>query len=105
MDRNKLKAIHEASKAKLKNFKFSLSAYRGQPIAAARLKIGSSTDAKYYRAKKEELKSHEEKGTWRVVPLPEGVKPVTSRWVNTDKYGPDGQLIKHKSRLIIRGFQ
>ena len=105
MDGNELKAIHEASKAKLKNFKFGLSAYRGQPIAAARLKIGSSTDAKYYRAKKEELKSHEEKGTWRVVPLPEGVKPVTSRWVNTDKYGPDGQLIKHKSRLVARGFQ
>ena len=34
-----------------------------------------------------------------------GVKPVTSRWVNTDKYGPDGQLIKHKSRLVARGFQ
>jgi hypothetical protein len=25
--------------------------------------------------------------------------------VNTDKYGPNGELIKHKSRLVARGFQ
>jgi Reverse transcriptase (RNA-dependent DNA polymerase) len=67
--------------------------------------LSGKADAKYHEAKKEELKSHEEKGTWRVVALPEGVKPVTSRWVNIDKYGPDRQLIKHKSRLVAKGFQ
>ena len=64
-----------------------------------------TADTKYHEAKKEELKSHEEKGTWNIVPIPEGVKPVTSRWVTTDKYGPDGQITKHKARLVARGFQ
>ena len=38
-------------------------------------------------------------------PIPEGVKPVTSRWVKTDKYGPKRQLLRRKSRLVARGFQ
>ena len=67
--------------------------------------MSGTGDAKYREAKKEELKSHEEKGTWEVVPLPEGIKPVTSRWVTTDKYGPDGKVTKHKARLVARGFQ
>ena len=34
-----------------------------------------------------------------------GVKPVTSRWVTTDKYGPDDEITKLKARLVARGFQ
>jgi hypothetical protein len=73
---DELNALHQKAKDNLKRFKFGLSAYR-TPLLE--LKLSSSTDAKYYEAKKEELKSHEEKGTWQVVPLPEGIKPVTSR--------------------------
>lgn len=53
----------------------------------------------------EELRSHEEKGTWTIVPLDKGIKPVTSRWVTTDKYGADGNVTRHKARLVARGFQ
>jgi hypothetical protein len=95
--------LHEAAKDKVKRFKFGLSAHREQTFPYLRLTKTANT--KYHESKKDELKSHEEKNTWKIVPIPEGVKPVTSRWVNTDKYGPDGQLIKHKSRLVARGFQ
>ncbi|KFZ24291.1 hypothetical protein V502_01231 [Pseudogymnoascus sp. VKM F-4520 (FW-2644)] len=105
IDESTANGLHEAAKGKLKRFKFGLSAYREQSVPPFELRLNGSHDVKYHEAKKEELKSHEEKGTWRVVTLPKGVKPVTSRWVNTDKYGPDGQLIKHKSRLVARGFQ
>lgn len=97
--------LSKTPKKRSKQFKFGLSAYYNHVIPSVSLKPNRSTDAKYYEAKKEELKSHEEKGTWKVVPLPEGTKLVTSRWVNTDKYRPDGQLLKHKSRLVARGFQ
>ena len=53
----------------------------------------------------EELNSHKGKGTWKVVPLQGGIKPVTSRWVPTDKYGPDGEVTRRKARLVARGFQ
>ena len=94
-----------ASKEQPKLPKFGLSAQIRHNRPCSALQISNKTDAKYYEAKKRELNAHEEMGTWKLVPLPEGVKPVTSRWVNTDKYGPDGQLIKHKSRLVARGFQ
>ena len=98
-------ATHEGSRKRIKKFKFGLSAYNEQALPPAKLNLSGPRDAKYYMAKTEELRSHDEKGTWKVVPLPVGVKPVTSRWVNTDKYGSDGQLIKLKSRLVARGFQ
>jgi hypothetical protein len=97
--------LHEASKDRIKRFKFGLSAFRKQATPLFELKLSSPADTKYYEAKKEELKSHKEKGTWKVVPLPEGVKPVTSRWVTTDKHGPDGKITKQKARLVARGFQ
>ena len=95
--------LHEAAKDKVKRFKFGLTAYHQQ--TPPYLTLMKTANTKYHQSKEDELKSHEEKETWKVVPLPKGVKPVTSRWVNTDKYGPDGQLIKHKSRLVARGFQ
>lgn len=96
---------HQAAKKSIKQFKFGLSAYHEKTTPPLEIRPTGSADVKYHEAKKEELKAHDEKGTWQVVPIPEGIKPVTSRWVNSDKYGPDGQLIKHKSRLVARGFQ
>ena len=104
-DDNEISARHQAAKDSLKQFKFGLSAYSEHGLQPLELKLRSTADAKYHEAKKEELKSHEEKGTWDIVPLPEGVKPVTSRWVTTDKHGPDGKITKHKARLVARGFQ
>lgn len=88
-----------------KGFKFGLSAYSEHALPALRLKLNSPSRAKYHEAKMEELKSHEDKGTWKIVPLRQGIKPVTSRWVTTDKYGPDGNIIRRKARLVARGFQ
>ncbi|KAH6675104.1 hypothetical protein B0J14DRAFT_562118 [Halenospora varia] len=79
IDEIEINARHQVAKNSLKRFKFGLSAYSEHFLPPLQLKISSSTDAKYYEAKKEELRSHEEKGTWQVVPLPEGIKPVTSR--------------------------
>jgi len=82
-----------------KRVKFGLSAYRDR-VPPFELNLRDTGNAKYQESKKEELRAHAEKGTWKVVPLPEGIKPVTSRWVNTDKYGPDGIIAKQKSRLV-----
>lgn len=97
--------LQEPAKDRLKRFKFALSAYSSRDVPQLMLVPDKSKDARYWESKQAELRSHEEKGTWRVVPLPTGIRPVTSRWVNTDKYGPDGHLLKHKSRLVARGFQ
>lgn len=50
-------------------------------------------------AMREELKSHEENSTWKLVNLPPGRKTVKSKWVYT--YKGDG---RHKARLVAKGF-
>lgn len=99
------KEKHQLARDSIGQSKFGLSAYNRKTTPLLEMKPGSATDDKYYDAKIEELKSHQEKGTWQIVPTPDDVKPVTSRWVNTTKFGPEGQFIKHKSRLVARGFQ
>ena len=45
-----------------------------------------------------------ENDTWDLVPLPKGQKLVRCKWVYRTKYGPDGKVDKHKSRLVAKGF-
>lgn len=52
------------------------------------------SDATCQESKKEELRSHAKRDTWAAIPLLEGVKSVTCPWVNTDKYGPNGEITK-----------
>jgi hypothetical protein len=43
--------------------------------------------------------------TWDTVPTPTDVRPITSKLVFKRKYGPDGQVFRHKARLVAGGFQ
>jgi hypothetical protein len=55
---------------------------------------------------KEELKSHEENGTWivqEISQVPRGCKPIPGKWVFKRKELPDGGT-RYKARLVIRGF-
>ena len=37
--------------------------------------------------------------------LPPGVKPLTTKWIFKIKRGEQGQIIKFKARLCVRGFE
>ena len=43
-------------------------------------------------------------GTWKLVDLPLGTKPIGCKWVYKNKYKEDGSLDKHKARLVAKGF-
>jgi hypothetical protein len=68
-DSDDIKAGQPVVEGSRKGVKFGLSAYCDHALPALRLKPNSTSRAKYHEAKIEELKSHEEKGTWKVVPL------------------------------------
>nr|KYP45413.1 hypothetical protein KK1_033046 [Cajanus cajan] len=42
--------------------------------------------------------------TWDLVSLPPGRKAITCKWIFKNKYKPDGSILKHKARLVARGF-
>ncbi|CAI7809501.1 unnamed protein product, partial [Closterium sp. NIES-53] len=52
-----------------------------------------------------EFNSLTENGTWELVELPEGRRPISSKWVFKAKSGADGALERFKSRLVAKGFQ
>ena len=43
-------------------------------------------------------------GTWDLVPLPNGKKPIGCRWVYTVKFNPDGSIARLKARLVDKGY-
>ena len=52
----------------------------------------------------QELKFVEHNRTWELVPLLDGHCPITLKWVFKLKKDKLGAVIKHKARLVARGF-
>ncbi|GJP49199.1 hypothetical protein CLOM_g8439 [Closterium sp. NIES-68] len=60
---------------------------------------------KWKASEDEEFGSLIENETWDLCDLPPGKKAITSKMIYRHKYGPEGELIRYKSRLVARGFQ
>jgi hypothetical protein len=65
----------------------------------------SGPDAHHWKlAIEEELKSHQQHGTWTCVARPAGRRLVGSTWVFKIKRGENGEIIRYKARLCAQGF-
>ena len=51
-----------------------------------------------------ELDSIHKNGTWELVPLPEGRRPIGSKWVYKIKRKADGSIDRYKARLVAKGY-
>jgi hypothetical protein len=61
-------------------------------------------DPERQAAMKEELRSVEKNGTWELVPPCPGHWPICLKWVFKLKRDEHGAVIRHKARLVARGF-
>ena len=52
----------------------------------------------------EEIRALEKNGTWEVMNLPRGKKPMGCKWVFTMKYKADGTVEWYKAHLVAKGF-
>ena len=52
----------------------------------------------------EEMKAIEENETWQLVDPPSGCHPISLKWVYKVKRDELGAIVKHKARLVARGF-
>ena len=59
---------------------------------------------KWKEAVMEEIRALEKNGTWEVMNLPRGKKPMGCKWVFTVKYKVDGTIERYKARLVAKGF-
>ncbi|KAJ3527698.1 hypothetical protein NMY22_g9685 [Coprinellus aureogranulatus] len=55
-------------------------------------------------AKDDELNSLKKNQVYEVVPIPQGVKPITSKAVLRIKLDANGNIVKYKVRFVARGF-
>ena len=51
-----------------------------------------------------EIESIEKNLTWSLVKLPVGHKAIGLKWVFKLKKDSDGEIIKHKARLVVKGY-
>jgi hypothetical protein len=52
----------------------------------------------------EEINSVERNRTWELADLPQGHRAITLKWVYKLKRNEAGEIVKHKARLVARGF-
>ena len=51
-----------------------------------------------------EMESMYSNSVWKLVDLPEGVKPIGCKWIYKRKRGVDGKVETFKARLVAKGF-
>ena len=66
--------------------------------------LASPERAKWMDAMDKEMNSLHMNDVWDLVKLPKDRKAVGSKWVFKLKVGSDGQVERHKARLVAQGF-
>ena len=66
--------------------------------------VGSSDANLWRKAMDAEIGSMDKNGVWTLVDLPEGVKPIGSKWIFKRKRGTDGNVETYKARLVAKGY-
>ena len=66
--------------------------------------MGSSDANLWQKAMDAEIRSMDKNSVWTLVDLPEGVKPIGSKWIFKRKRGPDGNVETYKARLVAKGY-
>jgi hypothetical protein len=61
-------------------------------------------DPSWRRAMLVEMKSIEENDTWCLADLPSGRRAIGLKWMFKVKRDVDGNLVKHKARLVVKGY-
>ncbi|KAI3701667.1 hypothetical protein L6452_26909 [Arctium lappa] len=64
----------------------------------------ATQDEKWRNAMHQEIKALEKNGTWTLEELPEGKRPIDSKWVYKTKFKSNGEVERYKARLVAKGF-
>ena len=59
---------------------------------------------RWAKAIHEEMRALQKNGTWKLVDLPPGKKPMGCKWVFTIIHNADGTVERYKARVVAKGF-
>lgn len=84
-----------------------LGATKANPLEPLTVDQALSSPQKDYwqKAMNDEYASLMANNTYQLVPCPPGVKPIPCKWVLTVKRNATGDIVRHKARIVIKGFK
>ena len=85
------------------HFAFVLSAISDDPRSVK--EVVNSKECKLWKnAMVEEMEALDKNEAWDLVELPDGRKPIGSKWVFKKKLNAVGKVEKYKARLVAKGY-
>lgn len=66
--------------------------------------LEAAENPEWEEAMDKEIQSIEKNGTWNLSKLPAGHKAIGLKWVFKLKKNADGEIVKHKVRLVAKGY-
>lgn len=66
--------------------------------------IEDSNSDKWIKAMNQEYKSIQDNKVWELVPLLEGVKPISCKWIFKTKGDSNGNVERYNARLVAKGY-
>nr|GEW92606.1 hypothetical protein [Tanacetum cinerariifolium] len=63
------------------------------------------TDPAWIESMQEELHQFIKFDVWELVPSPDGIKPLTLKWLFKNKHDEENTVIRNKTRLVVRGYR
>ena len=61
-------------------------------------------ESEWRRAMKFEMEAVEKNNTWKLTTLPPGRKAIGLKWIYKIKRDANGEIIKHKARIVAKGY-
>ena len=66
--------------------------------------IEAASEEAWMRAMREEMLAIERNNTWELEIPPPNCRPIGLKWIFKLKKSPQGDIIKHKARLVVKGY-
>nr|GEV44234.1 retrovirus-related Pol polyprotein from transposon TNT 1-94 [Tanacetum cinerariifolium] len=62
-------------------------------------------DPAWIESMQEELHQFISLDVWELIPSPDGIKPLTLKWLFKNKHDEENTVIRNKTRLVMRGYR